>query len=157
MVVPGEAVVAGAIVIIVDATVTSASAAVAAGGAVVVVILLPREVTGGLVNVVGRDITMIGIFLCLWAPARQPRWVGRWNANPASHAALQGVLFRQVSLRGRRLCKHSAVNVVMRDGYTVLATMVAYDRISMSIVTQVQADNLKHHEFTNIRKHSMHS
>ena len=31
----------------------------------------------------------------------------------------------------------------MRDVYTVLATMVAHDRISMSNVTQVQAENLK--------------
>ena len=73
---------------------------------------------------------MTGIFHCLWAPARQPHWV----ATPASHAALQAVLFRRVSLQGRRRCKHSAVNVIMRDGYTVLATMVAHDHISMSIV-----------------------
>ena len=82
---------------------------------------------------------MTCIFRCLWAPARQPRWVGRWSATPASHAALQAALFRRVSLQGRRWCKHCAVNVIMHDGYTALATMVAHDRISMSIVTQVQA------------------
>ena len=71
-------------------------------------------------------IAMTGIFRCLGAPARQPRWVGRWSATPASHAALQAALFRRVSLQGRRRCKHSAVNVIMRDGYTALATMVAH-------------------------------
>ena len=61
IVIPGDAVVAGVVV----------------AGAVVIIILLPREVTGDVVNVVGRDITMTGIFPCLWAPARQPRWVSR--------------------------------------------------------------------------------
>ena len=56
-----------------------------------------------------------------------------------------------MSLQGRRQCKHCAVNVIMRDGYTALATMVAHNRISMSIVTQVQAENFKRHEFTNMR------
>ena len=74
---------------------------------------------------------MTGIVLCVWAPARQPRWVGRWSATPASHAALQAALSRRVSLRGRKRCKHTAENVVMRDVYTVLATMVAHDRINM--------------------------
>ena len=37
----------------------------------------------------------------------------------------------------------------MRDVYTVLATMVAHDRISMSNVTQVQAEKIKSHQFTN--------
>ena len=150
-------VIAGAAVAVADAAIVIPGDAVVAGvalvvaGAVVIVILLPREVTGNVVNVVRRDITMTCIFRCLWAPARQPRWVGRWNATPASHAALQAALFRRVSLQGRRRCKHSAVNVIMRDGYTALATMVAQDRISMSIVTQVQAENLKRHEFTNMR------
>ena len=88
---------------------------------------------------------------CLWAPARQPRWVGRWSATPASHPALQAALFRRVFLQGRRRSKHSAVNVIMRDGYTALSTMVAHDRISMSVVTQVQAENFKRHEFTKMR------
>ena len=34
------------------------------------ILLLPREVTGGLVNVVRREVVMTGIVLCLWAPAR---------------------------------------------------------------------------------------
>ena len=139
------AVVDAAIVIPGDAVVTGIAVVVA--GAVVIVILLPREVTGNFLNVVGRDITMTGIFRCLWAPARQPRWVGRWSATPASHAALQAALFRRVSLQGRRRCKHSAVNVIMRDGYTALATMVAHDHISMSM----QAEHFKRHEFTNMR------
>ena len=45
----------------------------------------------------------------------------------------------------------TAVNVIMRDGYTALATMVAHGRINMSIVTQMQAENVKRHEFTNMR------
>ena len=117
------------------------------------ILLLPREVTGGLVNVVRREVVMTSIVLCLWAPARQPRWVGRWSATPASHAALQTALSRRVSLHGRKRCKHSAENVVMRDVYTVLATMVAHDRISISNVTQVQAENLKSNQFTNKCKH----
>ena len=100
------------------------------------ILLLPREVTGGLVNVVRREVVMTDIVLCLWAPARQPLWVGRWSATPASHAALRAALSRRVSLRGCKRCKHSAENVVMRDVYTVLATMVAHDRISMSNVTR---------------------
>ena len=56
-------------------------------------------------------------------------------------------------LNGRRRCKHSAEDVVMRDGYTVLATMVAHGRISMSNVTQVQAEHFKSRQFTNRRKH----
>ena len=59
-------------VAIVDAAVVSAGAAVVVAGAVVIVILLSREVTCGLGNVVGRDITMTGIFRCLWALTRQP-------------------------------------------------------------------------------------
>jgi len=143
--------VADAAIVTVDAVVAGVAVVVVVAGAVVIVILLPREVTGNFVNVVGRDITMTGIFRCLWAPARQPRWVGRWSATPASHAALQAALFRRVSLQGRRRRKHCAVNVIMRDGYTALATMVAHDRISMSIVTQVQAENFKRHDFTNMR------
>ena len=107
------------------------------------ILLLPREVTGGLVNVVRREVVMTGIVLCLWAPTRQPRWVGRWSATPASNAALQAALSRRVSLRGRKQCKHSAENVAMRDMYTVLATLVAHDRISRPTVTQVQAENKK--------------
>ena len=37
--------------------------------------------------------------------------------------------------------------------YTVLTTMVAHDCISMSNVTQVQAENLKSDQFMNRRKH----
>ena len=90
---------------------------------------------------------MTGIFRCLWAGTCTAAPVG---GSVECHPA---VLFRQDYLRGRRGCKHSAVNVIMRDGYTVQATMVAHDRISMSIVTQVQAEHLKRHEFTNMRKH----
>ena len=107
------------------------------------ILLLPREVTGGLVKVVKRDVVMTGIFRCLWAPARQPRWMGRWSATPASHAALQAALSSRVSLQRNR-CKQSAVNVVMRDVYTVLATMVAHDRISMSNVTAENLYRRKH-------------
>ena len=40
------------------------------------ILLLPREVTGGLVNVVRREVVMTDIVICLWTPARQPRgWV----------------------------------------------------------------------------------
>ena len=99
------------------------------------ILLLPREVNGGLVNVVRREVVMTGIVLCLWAPARQPRWVGRWSATPGSRAALQTALFTRVSLRG-----------LTRMWSCVTCTqfwqkMVAHDRISMSNVTQVQADN----------------
>ena len=104
-------------------------------------LLSPREVTGDLVNVVRRQVVMTGKVLCLWAPARQPRRVGRRSATPASHAALQAALSSRVSLLGCKRCKHSAENGVMRDAYTVLATMVAHDRISLSNVTQVQAEN----------------
>ena len=103
-------------------------------------ILLPREESGGLVKVGGRDVIITGILRGLWAPARQPRWVGRWSATPATHAALQAVLFRRVSLLGRR-----------RDVCTALATMVAHDRITMSSVTQVQAENLKCQQFMKPR------
>ena len=70
---------------------------------------------------------------------------GSVKATPASHAALQAALSSRVSLQR----KHSAENVVMRDVYTVLATLVAHDRISKSNVTQVQVENLKSHQFTN--------
>ena len=119
-------------------------------------LLLPREVTDGLVNVVRRGVVMTGIFRRLWAPARQPRRMGRWSATPASHAALQAALSIRVPLHGRKRCKHSAENVVMRDVYTVLATTVAHHRISMSNVTQVQAENKKYHQLTNRGKVSSH-
>ena len=113
-------------------------------------LLLPREESGGLVKVGGRDVIITGILRGLWAPARQPRWVGRWSATPATHAALQAVLFRRVFLLGRSRCKHSDVKVVKRDVkvvkrdvYAALATMVAHDRITMSSVTQVQAGHFK--------------
>ena len=102
-------------------------------------ILLPREESGGLVKVGGHDVIIIGILRGLWAPARQPRWVGRWSATPATHAALQAVLFRRVSLLGRSRCKHSDVKVVKRD------------RITMSSVTQVQAESLKCQQFMKPR------
>ena len=110
-------------------------------------ILLPREESGCLVKVGGRDVIIAGILRGLWAPARQPRWVGRWSATPATHAALQAVLFRRESLLGRSRCKHSDVKVVKRDVYTALATMVAHDRITMSSVTQVLAEHLKCQQF----------
>jgi len=106
------------------------------------ILLLSREVTGDLVNVVRREVVMTGICRRLWAPARQARWVGRWSATPASLAAQQAALSRRVSLHGRKRCKHSADNVIMRDMYSVLATMVAHDRISKSHVIQVQAEHL---------------
>ena len=114
-------------------------------------LLLPREESDGLVKVGGRDVIITGILRGLWAPARQPRWVGRWSATPATHAALQAVLFRRVSLLGRSRCKQSDVKVVKRDEYTALATMVAHDRVTMSSVTQVQAEHLKCQQFMKPR------
>ena len=46
------------------------------------ILLLLREVTGGFVNVVRREFVMTDILRRLWAPARQPRRVGRWSSHP---------------------------------------------------------------------------
>ena len=39
-------------------------------------------------NVVGGEVE-ITVISCLWAPARQPLWVGRWSATPALHTTLR--------------------------------------------------------------------
>ena len=62
-------------------------------------------------------------------------WVG---GVPPPHYTLL-LLSMQHCSDGRKRCKHSAVNVVMRDVYTVLAPMVVHERISMINVTQLQA------------------
>ena len=50
--------------------------------------LLLWEVTGGFVNVIRREVVMTG----------KSRWLGRWSATPAAHAALQAALSRQTGV-----------------------------------------------------------
>ena len=48
----------------------------------------PTESNTGLCPTIGM------MLCCLWAPPRQPRFVGRWRATPALTAALQAALVR---------------------------------------------------------------
>jgi len=108
------------------------------------IVLLPREVTGGLVNVVRLQVVMTGIFrTSTTAPVG-----GSVECHPCITRSSPGSIVQTgVAAWAYKRCKHSAENMVMRDVYTIMTTMVAHDHISMSNVTQVQAGNV------NSRKH----
>ena len=81
------------------------------------ILLLPREVTGGLVNVVRREVVMTGIVLCLWAQQGSPGgWVG--GVPPLYHTQLS----RQHCLDGCRCVGVSDVNILLRMWSCVTCT-----------------------------------
>ena len=98
------------------------------------ILLLPREVTGGLVNVVRWEVVMTGIFrTSMTAPVGESV-----ECHPCITRSSPGSIVQTgVAAWAYKRCKHSAENMVMRDIYSVLATMVAHERISKSHVTQV--------------------